>query len=81
MIKNYLITALRNMLRHKGFSVINIFGLAIGLAAFLLIGGVPALVRALRNPAPAALPANVIPFHRPAPAPRREPGYHRHFDQ
>src|SRR5690349_18868154 len=37
MIKNYLITALRNMLRHKGFSLINIAGLAIGLAAFLLI--------------------------------------------
>jgi len=37
MIKNYLITALRNMLRHKGFSLINISGLAIGLAAFLLI--------------------------------------------
>ena len=37
MIKNYLITALRNMLRHKGFSLINILGLAIGLAAFLLI--------------------------------------------
>ena len=37
MIRNYLITALRNMLRHKGFSLINISGLAIGLAAFLLI--------------------------------------------
>jgi len=37
MIKNYLITAIRNMLRHKGFSLINILGLAIGLAAFLLI--------------------------------------------
>ena len=37
MIKNYLITAWRNLLRHKGFSLINILGLAIGLAAFLLI--------------------------------------------
>ena len=37
MIKNYFITAIRNMLRHKGFSLINILGLAIGLAAFLLI--------------------------------------------
>ena len=37
MIKNYLITAIRNMLRHKGFSLINILGLAIGLGAFLLI--------------------------------------------
>jgi hypothetical protein len=57
-------------------------GLLVALAAFLLIGGVGALLRAVRNPAPAPLPANVIPFHRPAPAPRRElPGYHRHFDQ
>ena len=31
-----------------------------------------------RNPAPAALPSNVIPFRRPAPAWREEhPGYHR----
>src|SRR3954470_7431775 len=37
MLKNYFITAVRNMLRHKGFSLINILGLAIGLAAFLLI--------------------------------------------
>jgi putative ABC transport system permease protein len=39
MIKNYLITALRNILKHKGYSVINIVGLAIGLAIFCLTTG------------------------------------------
>ncbi len=38
MIHNYLIIAFRNMKRHKGFSFINIFGLAIGMAAFIIIG-------------------------------------------
>jgi putative ABC transport system permease protein len=37
MFKNYLTTALRNLLRHKLYSVINIGGLAIGLAACILI--------------------------------------------
>ena len=37
MITNYLKTALRNLLRNKVFSSINIFGLAIGMAACLLI--------------------------------------------
>jgi len=37
MIRNYLIIALRNLLRQKGYSIINISGLAIGLAAFILI--------------------------------------------
>src|SRR5438477_13069032 len=37
MIKNYLITAWRNLLKNKTFSAINILGLAIGIAAFLLI--------------------------------------------
>ncbi|CAN5917518.1 ABC transporter permease [soil metagenome] len=38
MLKNYLTTALRNLFRHKGFSFINIAGLALGLTACLLIG-------------------------------------------
>ena len=37
MLKNYIKTALRNLLRHKGYSLINISGLAIGMAACLLI--------------------------------------------
>ncbi len=37
MLKNYIITALRNLLKNKGFSVINILGLSIGLASFMLI--------------------------------------------
>lgn len=37
MFANYFKTALRNLLRQKLFSFINIVGLAIGLAAFILI--------------------------------------------
>jgi putative ABC transport system permease protein len=37
MIKSYLKTAWRTILKHKGFSFINIFGLSIGIAACLLI--------------------------------------------
>lgn len=37
MIKNYFKIAWRNILRHKGYSGINILGLAIGIAACLLI--------------------------------------------
>ena len=37
MIKNFFLTALRNISRNKVFTVINITGLAIGLAASLLI--------------------------------------------
>ncbi len=37
MLKNYLITAIRNILRHKTYSFINIAGLAVGMAACLLI--------------------------------------------
>ena len=38
MIKNYLKTAWRKLRKNKLYSVINIFGLAVGLAACLLIG-------------------------------------------
>ncbi|UCE20938.1 MAG: ABC transporter permease, partial [Candidatus Aminicenantes bacterium] len=37
MIKNYLKIALRNIKRHKGFTLINIAGLAIGMACCFLI--------------------------------------------
>src|SRR4030095_15431418 len=37
MLKNYLKVALRNLWKSKGFSAINIIGLAIGLATCLLI--------------------------------------------
>lgn len=37
MFKNYLKVALRNLLKQKGYSVINILGLAIGMTSCLLI--------------------------------------------
>lgn len=37
MLRNYLTTALRNLLRHKGYSAINVLGLAIGIACCILI--------------------------------------------
>ncbi len=37
MLKNYLKTAFRNILRHKGFSFINISGLAIGMACCVIL--------------------------------------------
>jgi ABC-type antimicrobial peptide transport system permease subunit len=37
MLKNYFNIALRNLIRNKGFSIINISGLAIGMASALLI--------------------------------------------
>ena len=37
MLKNYLLIALRNLKKNKAFSFINIVGLAIGMAAGLLI--------------------------------------------
>ncbi|UOQ54859.1 ABC transporter permease [Hymenobacter cellulosivorans] len=38
MLKNYLLVAYRNLVRHKAFSFLNIAGLALGLTACLLIG-------------------------------------------
>lgn len=38
LFKNYLTIAIRNLLRHKLYSLINILGLAIGMAATILIG-------------------------------------------
>ena len=37
MIKNFIITAWRNLRRNKVFSLINVFGLAVGLACCMLI--------------------------------------------
>ncbi len=37
MLRNYLRTALRNLLRHKVFSLINLLGLAVGMACCILI--------------------------------------------
>ncbi len=37
MIKNFIISALRNLSRHKSYSMINLAGLSVGLAATILI--------------------------------------------
>jgi putative ABC transport system permease protein len=37
MFRSYLKVAWRNIVRHKGYSAINIFGLAVGMACFLLL--------------------------------------------
>jgi putative ABC transport system permease protein len=37
MFRNYIRIAIRNLMKHKTFSAINVFGLAIGLAACILI--------------------------------------------
>ena len=37
MFKNYLVVTLRNLRKHKAYSFINISGLAVGMACFLLI--------------------------------------------
>ena len=37
MLKNYILIALRNGIKNKGFSFINVTGLAVGMACFLLI--------------------------------------------
>ncbi len=37
MFRNFLITAIRNLMRHKSFALINLLGLAVGLAATIII--------------------------------------------
>jgi hypothetical protein len=37
MLKNYLLVAIRNLIRNKAFSFINIFGLGMGIACTGLI--------------------------------------------
>lgn len=38
MLKNYYFTASRNIIKHKGYFLLNVSGLAIGIASFILIG-------------------------------------------
>lgn len=38
MIKNYFLVAWRNMLKHRFFAVVNIWGLSIGITFVLMIG-------------------------------------------
>ena len=37
MLKNYFLISIRHLLKNKLFSFINIFGLALGMASFMLI--------------------------------------------
>src|SRR5687768_11061489 len=37
MLKNYFTVALRNLLRYRGYSILNLAGLGVGLAASILI--------------------------------------------
>ena len=37
MLANYFRTALRSLTRHRGYTLINIIGLAVGMAACLLV--------------------------------------------
>ena len=38
MLRNYFMTAWRNIIRSKGYSALNILGLAMGMAVALLVG-------------------------------------------
>ena len=37
MIKNYFTVAVRSLLRHKGYSLLNVAGLTLGMACCLLL--------------------------------------------
>ena len=37
MIRNYVVTVVRNFLRHPGYTAINVLGLAMGMACAILI--------------------------------------------
>ncbi|MXW04047.1 MAG: FtsX-like permease family protein [Gemmatimonadetes bacterium] len=37
MIRNYITTAIRNLLKHKGYSLVNVIGLTLGLAGCILM--------------------------------------------
>ena len=38
MIRNILLVTFRNLSKHKSYTLINVLGLALGMAAFILIG-------------------------------------------
>ena len=38
MLKSYILVALRSFMKHRGYAATNIFGLTLGITAFLLIG-------------------------------------------
>ena len=50
------------------------------VAAFLLLGGTNAIVRAVKNPAPPTSP-NVIPFHRPVEYESRDLHRYRRWEE
>jgi|TARA_B100001964_G_scaffold227501_1_gene277557 putative ABC transport system permease protein len=37
MLRNYLTTALRHLLKHRAYAALNVLGLAVGMACCLLI--------------------------------------------
>jgi putative ABC transport system permease protein len=49
MLRNLFITAVRSLLKNKFFSIINIFGLSIGMAVFLLIAQYTRFERSYEN--------------------------------
>lgn len=54
MFRNYLLIATRNLLKHKGFTLLNVAGLAIGMAVFLLIAQYVKFERSYENFLPGA---------------------------
>jgi len=54
MLKNYLVTAYRNIVKHKSYSFINILGFALGISCFLLIvdGSIPFAVTGVLEDVP-----------------------------
>ena len=44
MILSYLRTSFRNLFRHRLYTLVNIFGLAVGMAACILVGSLVVLV-------------------------------------
>jgi len=58
MIRNYFVTAMRNIARHKVFSLFNIAGLAVGLAIFILAAGGPRRSAYVRRSEPRTTPSS-----------------------